>query len=196
MEPKIDCQGSSSARVNGRLVADSARAIQEAFGPQEFERLLDALPEAARKTMQGPILVSDWVPVDHFALFLEATVRMHYRGDERTLLRGSEKMLGEKLSGPQRFYIRSGSPEQLFRRLETMTQSYWSGVAMEASVTGERTARVRYTGFARNHRILEKTLSAFYHQALKLSGAKTVETRWATPIGQGKPFAEIIVSWS
>jgi hypothetical protein len=59
-----------------------------------------------------------------------------------------------------------------------------------------KTARIKYIGFEKQHRLIGLSLIGFYKKALEISGAKDIKTMFITSIEQGKGFCELEITWT
>ena len=93
-------------------------------------------------------------------------------------------------------FVRLGSPEFVIKRIAAVHATYFTGASVEVHMPDSRRAMIKYGGFEKQHRIMEYVIIGFFRKALEISGAENVETYFATPIEEGKGYAELAITWS
>lgn len=73
--------------------------------------------------------------------------------------------------------------------------TYFKNVNIAPIFIDANQARIRYTGFAKQHKIIEQPILGFYYKALELSGAKRVVVRFTKPVSD-EEFAEVAAEWA
>lgn len=182
--------------VKGRVLIDAVAVARELRGQTAVDALVATLDAEAQEVLRGTLLANDWCPLDVLTSFMAASVRMHNGGDESVIVARSERVVEQQLGGIYRIFIRLGSPEFIVKRLGAIHQTYFEHVRVSPSFAEERRARVRYTGFQPQHRLMEHAIVGFYRKALQLSGAKDVTATIATPLSAGRGILEVEIAWS
>lgn len=54
---------------------------------------------------------------------------------------------------------------------------------------------IRYTGFSKQHRLIEYIMIGFYQKALQICGGREVRAEMSVPIADGAEFSELHVTW-
>lgn len=183
-------------RIKGTVVDDSIRAVKSRLGDQAYRAIVSELEGEARALFEeGFVLASRWYPLDAFAEYLEAAVKVTARGDARVLIKRAEELTERQLTGVYRAFGTMGSPEAVIEQLSAIHRTYYQGLVIEGKVLGDAQASVVYRGFEKRHWVLGPTLIGFFRKALEMSGAKEVSAEFATPIEDGKGFCELILRW-
>jgi hypothetical protein len=68
-------------------------------------------------------------------------------------------------------------------------------VGVEVNLPSPGKAVVKYTGFAKQHRLIGLIIIGFYRKALEISGAKDVKAGFTTSIEDDKGYCELLLSW-
>jgi len=183
------------AKIKGAVVLDSLKSIKERGGEQELSRIVARLEGEAKKIFEGPIYPWDWLELDHFTEFLEADVCETAGGNPEVLVGRSEKVIESQLRGIYRIFIKLGSPGYVIKRIASVHQTYFEGVAIIADVDDDSRATIKYIGFKKRHRILEYTIIGFHRKALEISGAKQIAVHFNVPMSDDNPYSEITITW-
>ena len=138
---------------------------------------------------------SDWYSLDAFVEFLEMNVMVTAQGNESELIRRSEVLVEQHLKGVYKLFVRFGSPEFVLNRLAVVHRAYFQGVEIEVSVPAPGKGIVRYTGFAKEHRLIGMSIIGYFRKALEIAGAREVKAGFTTSIDEDKGFCELILSW-
>jgi hypothetical protein len=181
--------------VKGRTLIDTVGTIRERFGEAGLQRTIAPLGPDLRQLLGGSILASDWYKLDALTELVEASLRINEGGDEKLVIAHAEEVVARHLGGVYQLFVRLGSPEWIIKRIAAVHVTYFRNVDISPTFTGERRAAVRYAGFARQHRVMELMIVGFYRKALELSGARDRQVRVSTPIGAGKGYLEVELSW-
>ena len=144
--------------------------------------------------VEEPILAMSWVSLDLWVRFLKADVDLTEKGNGQALIARSEGVIERQLKGIYKTFVKE-SPEALIRSLNGIAGSYYQGVKSEATMTGPKTAVVRYVGFEKQHKLAGYSIIGFCRKALELSGAKNAVVRFTTSIEDDKGFADLAISW-
>jgi hypothetical protein len=83
----------------------------------------------------------------------------------------------------------------VLKKITAVHETYFSGVEVAVVSCDGRSAVLRYTGFERQHRVMEHALVGFYRKALEVSGATHVDVSFTRRIGDPAGHAELIVRW-
>ena len=182
--------------IKGTALTDTIKSIKRRFGEQTYNTIVDQLKGETRALFQRSlILPSSWYSVDAFVQFLEMYVKVAVQGNEQDLVRGSEIVIERQLSGIYKWFVKLGSPEFVLNRMSAVHRTYFQGVDIEVKLPSPGKAVVKYTGFAKQHRLIGLIIIGFYRKALEISGAKEVKAEFSTSIEDGKGYSELLLSW-
>lgn len=181
-------------QIKGLAVAASVQRLKSNYGEEVFQKVLNELNEEDKKIFNGNILSSIWYPLNSFAHFLKAEVKVIYKGDRTKLRIGSEAIVEHQLKGIYKFFVKLGSPEFIVGRVGAINNSYFNGIELEKEITKGRFVG-RYYGYEKDQDEFEEIIIGFYKKALEISGAKNIDAKFDIPINAGKEFAQIIVTW-
>jgi len=192
-EPKTRRVGVS---IKGSVVLETVQAIKARAGAEGFEAIVGTLDDDARAMLRGVIFPTAWYPLDPFARFLQADLRVSAGGNERALIKRSEAIIDGQLRGIYRLFVRFGSPEFVLKRISVIHMTYYNGVNVETKSLTPGRAVIRYTGFEPQHNLMGYTIIGFFKKALEISGAKDVQVSFTIPISEGKEYSELTATWS
>jgi hypothetical protein len=183
--------------VKGSVVSDSIKAVKAHFGDQAYNSIVDQLKGETRALFErASILSSSWYSLDAFTEFLEMDIKVTAKGNEQELVTRAEAVIEQQLSGIYKMFVRFGTPQFVLNRISVIHQTYFRGVGVSMSMPTANRAVLKYTGFAKQHRLIGFTIIGFYRKALEISGAKDVNANYTTFIEEGKGYCELHLSWS
>jgi len=188
--------GDHMVQIKGSSVQETLDQIKRRAGDEAFHKILELLDAEARKVFEGEIFASNWYSLDAFTRFLEAEIKVLANGNEEMITRGSEAITERQLRGIYKAFVKLGSPEFVIKRVAAVHATYFQGVAIDVQTPAPGIAKVSYTGFQKQHRIIGFGIIGFFRKALEISGAKDVACRFAVPIEEGKGLAELSITWS
>ena len=180
-------------QIKGTSVLDALEAARNREGEQRLARIVESLTPAFREVFESPILPTCYYSLDAFVAFLEAGFRLG-GDDERVLIKRTEVVAERQLTGLYHMFVKLGSPEFVVRRITTIHQTFFNGIGISVELRpGD--ACLRYTGFRKQHRLMEYVLIGFYQKALQICGAREVRADMSVPMADGAEFCELHVTW-
>ena len=184
------------AEIKGTALNDTIKGIKERYGDETYKNIVDQLEGETRTLFErSHILPSSWYSLDAFVEFLEMYLKVAVQGNEQELIKRSEVLIKRQLSGIYKWFVKLGSPEFLLNRISAVHRAYFQGVGVEVNLPSPGKAVVKYTGFAKQHRLIGLIIIGFYRKALEISGAKDVKAGFTTSIEDDKGYCELLLSW-
>jgi len=182
--------------IKGSVVRDAIKSIKANYGEQAYDTILGLLKKETRSQFEKwSIMPMSWYPLDAFVEFLEMDLKVTAHGNEQELIKRSEAIFEQQLSGIYKAFIRFGSPGFVLNVISTVNRTYFRGVGIEVNLPSAGKAVMRYTGLEKQHRLMGFSIIGFYRKALEISGAKDVKAEFTTSIEDGKGYCELAVSW-
>ena len=166
------------------------------YGNKIFEKLLDDLNEKDRKIVSSSLLDTSWVPLEVFAYYLESAVKIIYNGDESKLVKDVEEASEKHLRGIYHVFVKLGSPEFIVKRTVAAAKTYYQGIEATAKITGPKQALLTFTGYKKEHRIIELSILGWIKCALRLSGAKNIKCDVVRSLANDKGYFELTTTWT
>jgi hypothetical protein len=183
--------------IKGSAIVDSIKAVKLRSGDEAYGKILAALSQETRNFFEKTIILSsNWYPLDAFVQFLEADIKLTANGNEKELIGRSEAIIEKQLRGIYKMAVKLGSPEFVINRIATTHEAYFKGVSIEASMVNPTKAKVKYTGFNKQHYLIGFSIIGFYKKALEISGAKNVNAVYITSIEQNIGYCELEITWT
>jgi hypothetical protein len=180
-------------RIKGTSLLDSVEAARKREGEQRLAQIVESLLPPFRDIFEKPIVPTSYYSLDAFVAFLEAGFRLG-GDDERVLIKRTEAVAERQLAELYRVFIKVGSPEFVVQRIITIHQTFFTGIGISVELQpGD--ARIRYTGFRKQHRLIEYIMIGFYQKALQICGGREVRAEMSVPIADGGEFCELHVTW-
>lgn len=181
--------------IKGHAVRASIEAIRSRLGEERFQELVSRLDEPTRELVHRGVQATDWISLDDYARFLDTHVRHNFEGDASRLTPFVERIVEQQLRGVYKAFAQAVSPEAMLEKIWVVNATYARGVALDRHVEKGK-ARVRYTGFEKQHQVIEYLLLGFYRKAIEVCGGRDVKVAMTTSIGEGRGFAEIDLRWN
>jgi len=182
--------------IKGTAVSDTIKGIKKRFGDQTYKNIVDQLKGETRTLFERSlILASNWYSLDAFAQFLEMFLKVAVQGNEQELIKRSEVVIERQLSGIYKWFVKLGSPEFVLNRISAVHRTYFQGVSIEVNLPSPGRAILKYTGFAKQHRLIGPIIIGFYRKALEISGAKEVKAEFISLIEDDRGYCELLLSW-
>ena len=183
-------------KIKGTAVSDMIKAVKAQYGDQTYNTIVDLLKGETRALFERPfILPSSWYSLDAFVQFLEMYLEVTAQGNEQELIKRSEVLIKRQLTGIYKWFVKLGSPEFVLNRISIVHRTYFQGVDVKVSLPSPGKAIVKYTGFAKQHRLIGLIIIGFYRKALEISGAKEVKAEYTSSIEDDKGYCDLILSW-
>lgn len=183
-------------QIKGSSVKETISQVKRRAGDDALNKILGLLDPDTKKLFEGEIFASSWYSLDCFCRFLEVEIKVLANGNEEMITRGSEAVAERQLRGIYKAFVKLGSPEFVIKRVAAVHATYFQGVPIAVEVPAQGIAKVTYTGFEKQHRLMGFAIIGFFRKALEISGAKDVSVRFNIPIEEGKGFAELAITWS
>lgn len=183
-------------QIKGATIKETIDQIKRRAGDQAFQNVLGLLDEHTRQIFEGEIFASTWYLLDDYIRFLEVEIRVLANGREEAVTRGAEAVNERQLQGIYKAFVKVGSPEYVIERIAAVHMTYFQGVSVDVQLPEPRKALIKYTGFAKQHRIMGFAIIGFFNKALELSGANEAVVYFTTPIEEGRGYAELSIAWS
>ena len=180
-------------RIKGTSLLDAIEATRKREGEERLAQIVESLLPPFRHVLEGGIVPTGFYSLDAFVAFLEAGFRLS-GDDERILIKRTEAVAERQLTGLYRVFIKLGTPEFVVRRITTIHQTFFTGIGISFEL-GHGDARVRYTGFRKQHRLIEYVMIGFYQKALQICGARNVRALMSIPMADDVEFCELHLTW-
>lgn len=181
--------------IKGIAINDTISALRMVNGDQAYNTIISQLDGQIKQLFENPISNTGWYPLDFFMKFVELSIKLNENGNEDVLVDRSGIVFEKHLKGIYRFLIKFGSPETIINRVSTVNIAYFRGVSVKAKFDGSNRTVITYTGFEKQHRLVQPTILGFYRKALEMSGAKDIHAKFLTSIEEGKGYCELELTW-
>lgn len=183
-------------KIKGAVLNDAIIAVKNNYGQQVYNQIIDQLDNTSKETYNNTILTSGWYPLEHFLNFVEIDIKLTAAGNDQEIINRAENLIEKELKGIYKIFVKLGSPKFVFKRLSAVHQSYFKGVSAEIMMEEDKKVKIKYTGFKKNHRLIENSIIGFYRKALEISGAERVKTRILTSVTENKGYYLLEISWT
>jgi hypothetical protein len=184
----------SSIQLKGTSFLDTIAATQRREGDRRYREIVASLEPIHRKVFESVVVPTRYYPLDALVAFLAAGFQLS-GDDERLLIRRSEAVAEQQLTGIYRTFVRPGSPEFVIQRIAVIHQTYFAGCQVILSGVDQGSATVRYVGFRKEQRLIEYIQIGFYNKALDICGARGVVVVPTVSIAEGRDYSELSITW-
>lgn len=187
----MDETGTRAPRVRGTFVLSSVAFVCERYGRQAHERVLRALPVAARASLETELRDAAWKPLEHALAYMQAARELLAPGDDR-FFREMGRSAGRagRASG---FGAMVADPETTARMFTVLGRAIVDFGRVEVVEQGADGLRARFHGFPPVAALCERRVGA-YEELLHAPGTVvTVEETACT--SAGSPYCELQVRW-
>jgi hypothetical protein len=178
--------------IKGSAVRDAVATHIE-HRNEEYQRVLARLDPPTRRLFLGQIPSNGWFPLDAFAHYLAAKV-IESGEPAEALVGRAELVVERQLRGIYRVFAMLLSAESMVAKITAINATYFRGVQVERTPSGNHGAVIRYIGFESRHHLMEFIIVGFYRKALEICGARNVQAEWTPPISGTRGYAELAVS--
>lgn len=183
-------------QVKGGVLQARKDLVEKEFGAGAWQRVLAALPEEHRKTLEGGVFKVSWYPLALSRAVDDAIVKLLARGDRRYFEALGAASARANLTTVHRDLLAPGDPQAFLRRAPTVYRFYYDVGHREYEPTGP-TSGVLTTLDAETFSELDcLTVIGWYRVALEMCGAKDVVIRETACRAKGAPHCRYELTWA
>jgi uncharacterized protein (TIGR02265 family) len=171
--------------VKGTALAATLRYLDEKYGVERRGRIVAALPDAQRTTLDSGVVVSAWYPLD-LLLDLMKESRRQLGAEAPTLFRDMGRASAKQaLTTIYRIFFKVGSPQFMVSKAAAIFKTYYSTGELRAEVAGPGHAVLELHGFQDPARELCERLVGWMEGTLELAGAREIRVAHARCAAEG-----------
>lgn len=187
----MDETGTRAPMVRGSFLLASIRFVRERYGPQAHERVLQALPVAARAAIETELREAAWKPLEHALAYMQAARELLAPGDGQ-FFREMGRSAG-RAGRESGFGVMVTDPDRTVRMFAVFSRAIVDFGRVEVVEHGAHDFRARFHGFPPVPALCERRVGA-YEELLHSPGTavSVVETACTTA---GSPYCELHVRW-
>ncbi len=161
--------------IKGLVIQNRKEFVEECFGPEAWQRVLDNLPPADQELVGDLVLAARWYPFEIGERIDKAIVNVLGGGKEQVFEDIGAKSAQRSLLKVHRSFLTRGDPQAFMKKIEIMYKFYYDIGRREYTPTGP-TSGVMTTFDAETYSTADcLTVIGFHKEALRLCGAKKVD---------------------
>lgn len=169
-------------RTRGPMTHQVKDAVLRGSSEAAWEALLQRVSEPCRTTFSKPIGRYEWIPAEHSK---ELSLAYMEGADPAFSLQRGRDTAKELLTVMNRWLLRLMSPAFFLQNAPRMFSFYYEGGRLVVDRLGEGNATLSLWADAFYPAWFEGAVPGWLEEALRLTGAKTVEVSHVQPDGEG-----------
>jgi uncharacterized protein (TIGR02265 family) len=183
------------AQVKGTAVEASLRYVRERFGQAAVARILEALPEADRATLEHGVLASRWYPMDLFLHFMQEVQRQLAAQEPDVLGRMGRASCDYGMTTVYKIFFKVGSPEFVISRAASVFSRYYDTGKIRIVESGPRRAVVELGGLEGGAPQFCERIFGWMQRILELAGARKLRPSHTACVHRGDATCRFEASW-
>jgi hypothetical protein len=181
-------------KVKGSAVAALQQFVLEHHAEGGHASWLGALPPGARSVFAGPVLQSDWYPLqDAYIAPTQVMCELFHGGSERAAWEVGAFSARKSLRGVYRAFVRVASAGFVVDRAGSIFQTYYSPGKIATVERSSNRFVLHMTEVDEPHPILEYRICGWIEGALEICNARQNRITVNRSAAAGAPLTEIII---
>ena len=172
------------ARVKGTAVQSSLQYVREKFGDASLARIVAALPEGDRRSLES-VLASSWYDVDTFRRFMVETERQLAAQEPDVVRRMGRFSCDQGITTVYRIFFKLGSPEFIIGRAARVFSSYYDTGELRIVESGPGRAVGELVGFEGGAPQFCERIFGWMQQTLERAGARNLRAKHDVCVHRG-----------
>ena len=184
------------ARIKGSVLITRLNLLRKHGGADRLQQVLQRLPVADRKVLDGVILPISWYPLE-LNLRLDAAMAEVLSPSDRSraIIDMGRASAEEHLLGPHHVFIRKGDPHFLLSHAPEIYRLYYAVGTRSYEKTGERRGVLRTVGAESVTTEDCLTIIGWYQRAIEMSGGSNARVDHVKCRARGHGHCEYHCSW-
>lgn len=187
---------SAAARIKGSVLITRLNLLMKQGGTGRLQQVLQRLPPADRKVLEGVIMPIGWYPLE-LNLRLDAAIAdaLSPRDRNKAFVEMGRASAEENLNGPHHVFIRKGDPHFLLSHAPEIYRLYYAVGARSYEKTGPRGGVLRTVGAESVTEADCLTIIGWYERAIEMSGGRDVRITHTKCRARGNGHCEYLCAW-
>ncbi|HEX5744984.1 MAG TPA: TIGR02265 family protein [Archangium sp.] len=187
---------SAAARIKGSVLITRLNLLMKQGGTGRLQQVLQRLPPADRKVLEGVIMPIGWYPLE-LNLRLDAAIAdaLSPRDRNKAFVEMGRASAEENLNGPHHVFIRKGDPHFLLSHSPEIYRLYYAVGSRSYEKSGPRSAVLRTLGAESVTEADCLTIVGWYERAIEMSGGRGVRVEQTKCRARGNGYCEYHCSW-
>ncbi|PTL80558.1 TIGR02265 family protein [Vitiosangium sp. GDMCC 1.1324] len=187
---------SAAARIKGSVLIARLKLLTKQGGAGRLHEVLQRLPPADRKVLEGVIMPIGWYPLE-LNLRLDAAIAdvLSPKDRAKAFIDMGRASAEDNLNGPHHVFIRKGDPHFLLSHAPEIYRLYYAVGSRSYEKTGERSAVLRTVGAESVTEADCLTIIGWHQRAIELSGGRNVLVEHPKCRARGNGHCEYRCTW-
>ncbi|MFA4948012.1 MAG: heme NO-binding domain-containing protein [Candidatus Krumholzibacteriia bacterium] len=161
--------------IKGLVIQARKEFVEEHFGKDAWQKVLETLPPDDRKALCDLILTARWYPFELGERLDRAIVNVLGEGKEKFFEEIGAKSAQRSLTKVHKSFLTPGDPQAFLKKSDVIYKFYYDTGRCEYAQTGP-TSGVMTTYEAKTFSVPDcLTVLGWYKEALRMCGARNVE---------------------
>jgi hypothetical protein len=175
-------------------VQSSLQYVREKFGDASLARIVAALPESDRRSLES-VLASSWYDVDTFRRFMVETERQLAAREPDVVRRMGRFSCDQGITTVYRIFFKLGSPEFIIGRAARVFSSYYDTGELRIVESGPGRAVGELVGFEGGAPQFCERIFGWMQQTLERAGARNLRAKHDVCVHRGGPVCRFEGYW-
>lgn len=187
---------SAAARIKGSVLIARLKLLAKQGGTGRVEAVLQRLPPADRKVLEGVIMPIGWYPLE-LNLRLDSAIAeaLSPRDRNKAFVDMGRASAEDNLNGPHHVFIRKGDPHFLLSHAPEIYRLYYAVGSRSYEKTGARSGVLRTMGAESVTHEDCLTIIGWYQRAIEMSGGRDVRIDHPRCRARGNGHCEYHCAW-
>jgi uncharacterized protein (TIGR02265 family) len=186
----------AAARIKGSVLITRLNLLKNQGGVERLQQVLQRLPAADRKVLEGVILPIGWYPLE-LNLRLDGAIAdvLSPRDRPKAFIEMGRASAEANLNGPHHVFIRKGDPHFLLSHAPEIYRLYYAVGSRSYEKTGPKSAVLRTVGAESVTEADCLTIIGWYQRAIEMSGGRNVRIDHPKCRARGNGHCEYHCTW-
>ena len=186
----------AAARIKGSVLITRINLLMKQGGTGRLQQVLQRLPPADRKVLEGVIMPIGWYPLElNLRLDMAIAEALSPRDRDKAFVEMGRASAEENLNGPHHVFIRKGDPHFLLSHAPEIYRLYYAVGHRSYEKTGPRGGVLRTVGAESVTEADCLTIIGWYERAIEMSGGRDVRIQHPKCRARGNGHCEYHCAW-
>lgn len=186
----------AAARIKGSVLITRLNLLRKQAGVERLQQVLQRLPAADRKVLEGVIMPIGWYPLElNLRLDHAIAEALSPKDRAKAFIEMGRASAEENLQGPHHVFIRKGDPHFLLSHAPEIYRLYYAVGSRIYEKTSARSAVLRTVGAESVTEADCLTIIGWHQRAIEMSGGRDVCVEHPKCRARGNGYCEYLCSW-
>jgi hypothetical protein len=181
--------------IKGSAVKSLTDFIKK-FHPERYTEWINSLPEDSKKIFSGPVLPSNWYPLQEAIVIPTEKLGTLINQDSNKGAWECGRYSAEiSLTGIYKFFIKAASPFFIIDRAGKVFTTYYQPSDMKVTSKGDDFVVLQITRFDEPSDLIEHRIAGWIEKAMEIHGVSFVTVNINKSLAKGDEVTEFYVKW-